>query len=127
MKHIVLSLFVIAFLSQCIFAQGSLLKRDNGTYGSNESIKKGDDLDMWEESVMLVPSNNGPCTAQKLYVYLDGTKAASDTIWFVGDCAEGGYPSMNWVWSYNSLCDPVIINYQGTPGWDTIDISNRKL
>jgi hypothetical protein len=92
-----------------------LLKRDNGT-------ARGHDVSaaMWEETMTL--TTTGPCRLLELHIYYDGTKAGKDTVWIVGDPAEGAVPPTSNVWSYNALAAPVVMSYDGTPGWDTIDL-----
>lgn len=106
-------------------AQEFVVKSDNGNFSGNESTRKGAPLTEWEESIILRPG--GPCTLKKVLVYWDGENAGKDTLWVVGDPAEGGYQPTLWVASYNKLMEPVVVHYDGTPGWDTIDISASKV
>lgn len=106
-------------------AQEFIVKLDNEKFAGNESILRDDGLTEWEESVILRPA--GPCTLKKVIVYWDGENAGQDTLWIVGDPAEGGYQPTLWVAHYNKLTEPIVINYDGTPGWDTIDVSDRKI
>ncbi|MCL5992366.1 MAG: hypothetical protein M1419_09750, partial [Bacteroidetes bacterium] len=79
----------------------------------------------WDETAMLkLP---GPCKINKVQIYLSGTVAATDTIWIVGDPAEGAYPPSSYCWYINKLADGKIINYTGTPGWIEIDISSDNI
>ncbi|MEO6046591.1 MAG: VCBS repeat-containing protein, partial [Candidatus Kapaibacterium sp.] len=122
MKTILLSALALVLLVISAPAQGPVLfKRDSG-------IPKGHDttvIDGWEETVIFNPG--GPCALKQIYIYYDGTHAADDTLWIVGDPSEGALPPTSFVWSYNSLTDPIVVHYRGTPGWDTIDVSERGL
>ncbi len=73
-----------------------------------------------EESVLLKPG--GPCDVVALQIYFAGTAQLRDTFYIVGDASEGALPPTSWVWSYNTLAPPLIIQYDGTPGWKTFDI-----
>jgi hypothetical protein len=98
-----------------------VLKRDNDKPTGHDSTALAD----WEETMMLVPA--GPASLEEIYIYFDGTAPGKDTIWIVGDPAEGSLSPTSWVWSYNALTDPIVIDYDGTPGWDTIDVRSRGL
>ena len=73
-----------------------------------------------EESVMLKPA--GPCDVVALQIYFAGTATARDTFYIVGDASEGAVPPTSWVWSYNTLAPPLILQHDGNPGWKTFDI-----
>ena len=75
----------------------------------------------FEESVMLVPE--GPCRVTAIQFYFGSDVPASDTIYITGDPSEGAVPPTSWVWSYNTLA-AFVLQYDGTPGWKTYDISN---
>lgn len=81
------------------------------------------DISNFEESVILRPPVPG--IAKKLYVYLSGTKAAKDTIWVVGDPAEGALPPSLWC-NYINAYAAYIIDYKGTPGWHEIDLGGEN-
>lgn len=98
-----------------------VLKKDNGTPVGNDSRS----VVGWEETMFLPP--NGPCTLHELHIYYTGSQAGTDTLWLVGNAAEGALPPTSYVWSYNALTEPIIVNYDGTPGWDTIDLRSRNL
>ncbi|HYF03050.1 MAG TPA: T9SS type A sorting domain-containing protein [Patescibacteria group bacterium] len=79
----------------------------------------------YEESVILRPA--GPCKITKVQMYLGGSTTASrDTFWIVGDPAEGTIAPTQFVWKYNALANAVV-NYTGTPGWYTIDVSSLNI
>lgn len=119
----IITTILALIFSVCIFdiKSQTLLKYDNDKPNSY-SIKKNPASLGWIESVMLLPT--GPAKILKIYIYFDGTIKGKDTIRIVGDPSEGAYPPTNWVWSYNTLTPPIEINYDGVPGWDTIDVSN---
>lgn len=123
MKYI-LALVVLS-LSTVAIAQDVVVSSDNNKFSGNESQRRGEPLTEWEESVILAPK--GPCTVKKVLVYWDGEAPNTDTLWVVGDPAEGGYQPTLWVANYNKLIDPIVIQYDGVPGWDTIDISDKAL
>jgi enediyne biosynthesis protein E4 len=126
MKTLYLALFLS--LSTSLFAQGGspqIVKRDNGTYGGNSATKLGQDIENWEESVLLQPK--GPCEVDELHVYVDGESAGQLEIWIMADPSEGSIPPTGWVRNYASLTTPITVNYDGIPGWDTIDLRGRGL
>ncbi len=99
----------------------TLLKRDNNVpAGYDSSAVAG-----WEETMMLVPA--GPARLDEIHIYWIGDSARADTLWIVGDPAEGSLSPTSWVWSYNALTEPIVVHYDGTPGWDTIDLRARNL
>jgi|GEM_PF-832579 len=79
----------------------------------------------YEESVMLVPG--GPCMVDEIYVLMGGVGARRDTIWVVGDPSEGALPPTSFVWSYNTLAGPFIVDYSGQMGWVKIDLREYGL
>lgn len=101
-------------------AQPVLIRRDNNTRGGVHANAVGQ-----EESVVLTPA--GPCRVLEAHIYMDGTVAKTDTIWIVGDPAEGAIPPTRFVRGYNTLTDPIIFQYDGKPGWDTIDLRDRGI
>lgn len=119
----ILFLCSILFTTQ-LHAQLLEVKRDNGTYQGNALTKLKRDVTGWEESVILQPK--GPAQVDEIYLYLDGS-AGTMELWIVGDPAEGGIPGTGWVRSFNKLTDPIVIEYSGTPGWDTIDVRGRGI
>lgn len=125
MKQIYLRLLLAAALAQAALTsnalaqQGAELRRDNGT-ASGQHDKAG-----WEESVILAP--NGPAQILELRIFYRGATAGTDTIHIVGDAAAGAIPPTSFVWGYNDLTEPIIHDYDGTPGWDTIDLRDRGL
>lgn len=78
-----------------------------------------------EESVILRP--DGPCRVVAVRVYLAGQTARKDTIWIVGDPSEGSIPPTSWTWGYNWLVQPFVVNYNGSPGWVTLNTSALNL
>ncbi|HET6512236.1 MAG TPA: FG-GAP-like repeat-containing protein, partial [Candidatus Kapabacteria bacterium] len=127
LSHMLRSLLTAALLAAAfpVCAQEIVVKSDNDKFSGNESTRQGDALTEWEESIILRPT--GPCTLKKVLVYWDGEQPNTDTLWIVGDPAEGGYQPTLWVARYNKLTEPIVINYDGTPGWDTIDVSDRNI
>ncbi|HVK36888.1 MAG TPA: FG-GAP-like repeat-containing protein [Candidatus Kapabacteria bacterium] len=120
MNHLLLPALVALLLCQSAAAQTPVeLKRDAGS-SAGQHARAG-----WEETVILSP--NGPARIVELRVYHRGSVARRDTIHIVGDAAAGAIPPTSHVWSYNDLTEPIIVEYDGTPGWDTIDLRDRNL
>jgi hypothetical protein len=113
---------VILFLcsTAIVLAQPVLIKRDNGARGGVHSTLAG-----YEESVILVPT--GPCRVLAAHIYMDGSVARRDTLWIVGDPSEGSIPPTRFVRSYNALTAPIVVDYDGVKGWDTIDLRDRNI
>lgn len=97
-----------------------VLKRDNGIPNGHDTSQAA-----WEETMMLTPT--GPASLDEIYIYYTGDSARTDTLWIVGDPSEGALSPTSYVWSYNALTDPIVIDYNGKPGWDTIDLRGRGL
>ena len=119
MKRLLL-LSSLLLLTLTAAAQPVLVQRDNGTpagaYFNAPSFMN--------ESVIL--SFDGPCKVLELQVYYMGNGAAKDTLFIVGDAAEGAIPPTHWVWEYNTLIPPVVVDYTAE-GWYTIDLRDRNL
>ena len=107
-------------LTAAASAQPVLIQRDNGTpagaYFNAPSFMN--------ESVIL--SFDGPCRVLELQVYYKGNGAAKDTLFITGDAAEGAIPPTHWVWEYNTLIPPIVVDYS-TEGWHTIDLRGEDL
>jgi hypothetical protein len=116
-----LAAFAVLGLAVKAVAQLSTVARDNGTYSSRYTATS---RSLWEETAMLQP--RGPAKIEKIYVYLYGTAAATDTLWLMGDASEGFTPPSHYVWKYDLLTEPIVFNFTKT-GWDTIDISDRNV
>ncbi|MES2766457.1 MAG: T9SS type A sorting domain-containing protein [Bacteroidota bacterium] len=100
----------------------SIVKRDNGVNGGYYSQPA---LYNFEESVILKP--DGPCKINKVMMYMGGSaQSVKDTIWIVGDPAEGTLAPTQYVWSYNTLAN-AIVDYQGKPGWVEVDLSSLNI
>ncbi|MCK5740625.1 MAG: VCBS repeat-containing protein, partial [Chlorobi bacterium] len=115
---ILIAFFNVSFMS----ADPVIFKMDNGQSGGSYMDSK---TISWEETCLLKPK--GPCKVNKIRVYLAGTVAAKDTIWIVGDPAEGSYPPSLFVHYINALTDPIILDYPGQAGWFEIDISQANI
>jgi enediyne biosynthesis protein E4 len=115
----------IEALASSASAQLTIIKRDNGKFSTDYQTRKGEDCEMWEESIVLAPT--GPCSVKMVYVFWTGDTPCDDTLWVVGDPAEGAYQPMSFVWSYNALIAPLIFHYNGTPHWDSVDVSSTGL
>lgn len=118
MRSLLLSALCFLLVLSTLSAQVTLL-RDNGT---PKGIHNNPG---WEESVILQPE--GPCSVVAVEIYFAGSSPASDTIFVVGDPSEGAVPPTGWVWSYNTLVPPFVIQYDGTPGWKRFDLSEMNI
>lgn len=108
-------------LTLSLHAQEVLVQQDNGNPGGIYSNLPS----FSEESVLLTPV--GPCKVLEIRIYYGGGSASTDTVWIVGDPSEGAVPPTGWVWSYNTKINPVIVQYNGLPGWRTIDVRSANL
>ncbi|MCE2504832.1 MAG: hypothetical protein J4G05_12395 [Chlorobi bacterium] len=97
----------------------TVVKRDNGSAGGVHNFPGR------EASVILQPE--GPCKVLEIQIYFASNTPASDTIWVVGDPAEGAVPPTGWVWSYNTIVLPFVISYDGLPGWKSYDVSEMNI
>lgn len=79
----------------------------------------------WEESVLFVPA--GPCTINKLKIYFYGNTPGKDTIYICGYPTAGNLYPTEYIWSYNTLVDPLIVDYDGIEGWKEFDITSLGL
>jgi hypothetical protein len=108
-------LTVLVLLTCEAYAQPVLVKRDNGIVRNNYIFSKYG----MEESVVLPV--DGPCNILEVQVYYRG-KAGLDTLYIASDPSEGTLPPTSFVWGYSLLTTPKVFNYNGTPGWYTIDL-----
>ncbi len=79
----------------------------------------------WEESTYLAPS--GPCVIKSILIYYEGDTPARDTLricWF--PTIEGWLPT-HYVWHYNTIIEPIVVEYSGVPGWQRIDVAGLGL
>jgi hypothetical protein len=97
-------------------------KYDSGNYLGNSYVST---KAWWEESAYLQP--DGPCKVQKIKIYYAGDKPAIDTIHIVGFPIAGNLYPTHYAWVNNTLIDPIIYNYDGTPGWKEFDVSGTGL
>ncbi len=112
--------FLLITVALPAFAQEySTVRRDGGLAGGVHNNPGS------EASVILEPE--GPCRLVGLRIYFPTATPASDTIWIVGDAAAGAVPPTSWVWSYNTIAPPFIIQYDGTPGWKEYDLSEMNI
>ena len=119
-RFVTLPLFFALFFCTEIVAQTpATVMRDNGQPRALYTNVG------FEESVLLKP--DGPCSIVALEIYFGSETPGSDTIWIVGDPAEGTVPPTSWVWSYNTLIPPFIVEHDGTPGWKSYDLSTSGL
>nr|MDA3843397.1 hypothetical protein [Candidatus Kapabacteria bacterium] len=98
---ILIAFFNVSFMS----SDPVIFKVDNGQSGGAYMDAK---TICWEESCLLKPK--GPCKVNKIQVYLTGSVAAKDTIWIVGDPAEGSFSPSLFVHYINALTDPIILD-----------------
>lgn len=120
MKRLFLLAMLLGVVSTAA-AQPVLIQRDNGTpagaYFNAPSF-------MNESGIV---SFDGPCEVLEIQIYYMGNNPAKDTLFITGDASEGAIPPTHWVWSYNTLIPPIIVDYDGNPGWKTIDVRGMNL
>ncbi|MBN1448830.1 MAG: VCBS repeat-containing protein [Bacteroidetes bacterium] len=117
-----LLLLTTLLLSAAItMAQPVLIQRDNGTKAGAHFNTPS----FTNESVIV--SFDGPCKVLEIQIYYMGDRASKDTLFITGDASEGAIPPTHWVWSYNTLIPPIIVNYDGAEGWKTIDLRSLDL
>jgi enediyne biosynthesis protein E4 len=102
-------------------AQDVLIQRDNGT-----SMGAYFNAAAFTNESVIIPVA-GPCQVLEIRIYYLGQSASRDTLIVAGDASEGAVPPTHWVWGYNTIIDPIIVDYNGTPGWKTIDVRDRNL
>lgn len=119
MYILIVCLFISAY---CANSQSVEVKKDNGI--ADKHLFLSNRL-YWEESVELTP--DGPCEVESIQIYYFGDKAGTDTLHIVGMPTAGNIYPTHYIWSYNELIDPIIINYDGIPGWKTIDLKGKGL
>ena len=121
MRHAIIALTVMTLACASLQAQNVLVSRDNGNpmgaYYNTPSFTN--------ESVIF--SVAGPCQVLEIHIYYMGASARRDTIVVAGDASEGAVPPTHWVWYYNTIIDPIVVDYSGTAGWYTIDVRDRHL
>lgn len=113
-------LFVVFFVLQPFlsYSLDVIVQRDNGNPRQTGYTERY----FWEESKIIKP--DGPCIVKKVLIYFVGETTNIDTIYIVGDPAEGYLPPTLWVVHYNQLASPIIFKYPGKPGWYEFDIEN---
>lgn len=117
-------IIILAFCHTLLLSQDVVIKRDNGEpRGTGYMAGR----DYWEESVTLIPT--GPCNVKKILVYYDAptNEALKDTLWVCGFPTSGNLWPTQYIWSYNSLIQPLIVEYPGEPGWVELDVSGTGL
>ena len=114
-------IFAVSAKSQT-FAQTVDLQYDNGNprdHAYNEN------REWWEESAAFVP--DGPCRITGIDVYYYGDEAVKDTLRLCWLPISGNLKPTQYVWRFNQLTDPIEIEYNGEPGWYSVDISDRNV
>ncbi|MCX6155049.1 MAG: FG-GAP-like repeat-containing protein [Candidatus Kapabacteria bacterium] len=118
MKKFLISLLTL-LMPFILIATPVEIKYDNGTSRTNYD----NHIDR-EESLFLMP--DGPCNITELKVYFAGTVAQEDTIYIVGDPSEGTVSPTFWVLSYNIKYPPIVVQYDGKPGWRSFPINGLR-
>lgn len=98
------------------------VKNDNGIA---KGIVYTSSRNLWEESTVLIP--DGPCAVKTIRIYFSGNVPGKDTIWVCGFPTAGNLWPTEYIWRYNTLINPIEINYSGVPGWVDIDVSETSL
>ncbi len=78
----------------------------------------------WEESIIF--QFDGPCEILEIQIYYTGTTPGRDTVYIVGDPAEGTVPPTFWVLHYNQRSNPIFVDYDGKAGWRYLTVSNLR-
>ncbi len=125
MRQFAVALFLTVLVQTIVSAQPVLVQTDNGQFGGHHVGQNNAPLPMWEESAILKP--DGPCRILEIHVFFDGNTPGKDTVYVVGDPSEGVIPPTNWVWSYNTLIPPIVVDYNGQQGWRSIDVRGKGL
>ncbi len=112
-------LFILLISSSSLFSATVIIKNDNGI--PRTSYQERQDC---EETVFLVP--DGPCKVVELQIYYAGTTPGKDTVYFVGDPAEGAVSPTFWCLHYNMIGEPIIFDYDGNPGWRNIPVNGIR-
>lgn len=120
MKCFLIFLSLLIILPFLLIA--STVKYDNG---KPKGIIFAAGREGWEESILLIPS--GPCKVNKVIIYYSGKIKCKDTLYFCGFPTAGNLYPTEYIWSYNTLIDPVVVDYDGVEGWKEIDISQYGL
>ncbi len=121
MKIVTVILALLMISIQSLSAKDVILKNDNG-----EAVSSGySNVWMMEETKLMMP--DGPCTVKEIQIYFTGNVANKDTIYIVGDPAEGSVPPTFWCLSYNMKIPPIIFNYSGQPGWVKFPVTDLHL
>ncbi len=121
MKYFVTLLLALFIGAVPVHAQDVLIKRDNGT-----SLGGYFNAAAFTNESVIIPVA-GPCQVLEIHIYYLGNSASKDTLIIAGDASEGTVPPTHWVWGYNTIIDPIIVDYNGTPGWKTIDVRGMNL
>jgi hypothetical protein len=119
-KLILIFLVIFAFSAFSQNIPGNFYKH-NGEPGQYFG---GAPYDRWEETVLLLPP--GPGVIEQIHVYLHGSKAGKDTVRITGAPTEGAYPPTIFSAHLNTYAE-AILEYDGTPGWRTIDVSSLNI
>ncbi len=115
-------LFVVVLMSASIvYSQDVILKNDNG----KASTGGYSNVWMMEETKLLMP--DGPCSVKEIQIYFHGNSPHKDTIYIVGDPAEGSIAPTFWCLNYNMKIPPIYFDYPGTPGWYKFQVNDLHL
>lgn len=113
-------LFLLVFIPLWLIAEIPVIfNYDDGTYN-----KKNTQIG-WEETAFLLP--NGPAEILEIQIYFTGNIADKDTVYIVGDPSDGLIPPVLWALPYNKIHEPLIINYDGVPGWKSFPVSGLRV
>ncbi len=121
MKKVFILFAILLFTGSTVFADDVILKNDNG----NASLGGYSNVWLMEETKLLMPK--GPCTVKEIQIYFAGTKPNKDTIYIVGDPAEGSISPTFWCLNYNMKLPPIFFNYSGKPGWHKFKVEGLHL
>jgi len=121
MRKTILFFQLMIITTSALFAQDQILKNDNGKASTGGYSK----VWMMEETKLLMP--DGPCTVKEIQIYFTGNSPHKDTIYIVGDPAEGSISPTFWCLNYNLKLPPIYFNYPGQPGWYKFPVNSLHL
>jgi VCBS repeat protein/ASPIC/UnbV protein len=125
-----LLILLIPIFTLSVNAQSVIVQHDNNNPRGTlpDSFLK----DGTEETAMIRP--DGPCRVLELHVYYSNHRdsasyppAAKDTLFIMGDPAEGAYPTTLWTMPYGAIASPIIFDYPGQEGWYTFDLRGQNI
>lgn len=116
---------IVALCTTTLYSADVIVKHDNSVPVKEYYTQS---KNYYEESTILQPA--GPCKVKKLQIYYSGNQVAKDTLYicnFPTAGGENGWKPTHYIWNYNTIVEPIIIEYDGVPGWKEINIESSNL